>query len=99
MAEITEQKVLEIASLAKLALSEAEVKRLTADLADIVAYVEKLNELDLEGVPETAHVLDLSNVFRDDKAEISLTREEALANAPAQKKGYFSVPKVIEQPK
>jgi aspartyl-tRNA(Asn)/glutamyl-tRNA(Gln) amidotransferase subunit C len=61
----------------------------------IVGYVEQLKELDVENVPATSHVLELNNVFREDKAGPWLTPEEALQNAPAQKMGYFSVPKVI----
>jgi aspartyl-tRNA(Asn)/glutamyl-tRNA(Gln) amidotransferase subunit C len=54
-----------------------------------------LKELNVDEVPPTSHVLDLYNVFREDKVEPWLTTEEALQNAPAQKMGYFSVPKVI----
>ncbi|MCA9740050.1 MAG: Asp-tRNA(Asn)/Glu-tRNA(Gln) amidotransferase subunit GatC [Deferribacteres bacterium] len=99
MVKITAEIIREIAVLAKLELTADELKNLTVDLADIVKYVEKLEELELDGVPETAHALDLNLVFREDKAEKWLTREEALMNAPAQKNGYFSVPKVIEKSK
>ena len=99
MVKITAEIIREIAVLAKLELTADELKNLTVDLADIVKYVEKLEELELDGVPETAHALDLNLVFREDKAEKWLTREKALMNAPAQKNGYFSVPKVIEKSK
>ena len=97
MDTITPNTIDELASLAKLRLSAEESRRLQKDLSGILAYVEKLNALDLENVAETAHVLDLTNVFREDAVKPGLTQEQALANAPLQKNGYFSVPKVIEQ--
>lgn len=93
--EISLDEIRHLAALAKLRFSDDELAAMKHDLARIVAYVEKLAEVDVEGVPATTHVLDLTNVFRDDKAGDWLTQEEALANAPAKKHGYFSVPKVI----
>jgi len=93
---ISVEDVEKIAKLAKLEFGREEEEKFTYQLAQIVAYVEKLNELDTENVPPTSHVLDIKNVMREDKAESWLTQEEALANAPAQKTGFFSVPKVIE---
>jgi len=92
---ITTAEVDNIAKLAKLKFSEDEKKRLTHQLAQIIAYVEKLNELDLENVPPTSHVLQLKNVMREDEVKPWLTQKEALANAPAKHHGFFSVPKVI----
>jgi aspartyl-tRNA(Asn)/glutamyl-tRNA(Gln) amidotransferase subunit C len=92
---IMAQNVQEVAKLAKLAFSEDEIQVLASHLAQIVSYVEKLNELDTDDVEPTSHVLDLKNVFREDKVDNWLTQEEVLRNAPAEKHGYFSVPKVI----
>ncbi|MFQ5863663.1 MAG: Asp-tRNA(Asn)/Glu-tRNA(Gln) amidotransferase subunit GatC [bacterium] len=92
---ITIQDVDKIAALAKLEFSSAEKQKLAKELDQIVAYVEKLNELNTESVPPTSHVVDLKNVLREDKVEEWLTQEEALRNAPAKKHGFFSVPKVI----
>ena len=92
---ITKAEVEKIAKLAKLKFSEIEKEKLTEELARIIAYVEKLNELDLENVTPTSHVLNLKNVMRDDEASSWLTQEEALKNAPARHGGFFSVPKVI----
>ena len=92
---ITIEDVDKVASLAKLCFSPEEKQKLTQQLAEIVAYVEKLKELDTEDVPPTSHVIELKNVMREDVVEPWLTQEEALANAPAKKHGYFSVPKVI----
>jgi len=92
---ITKSEVEKIADLAKLKFTEDEKDKLTQELAQIIAYVEKLNELDLENVPPTSHVLDLKNVMRDDKVRSGLSQEQALMNAPARHDGFFSVPKVI----
>lgn len=94
---ITKEDVEKVAKLAKLKFTEEEKEKFTQQLAQIVSYVEKLKELDTEGVEPTSHVLDIKNVFREDKVKESLSQEEALANAPSKKNSYFSVPKVIEQ--
>ncbi len=93
---ISIEDVDKIAALAKLKFSDEEKQKLAKQLDQIVAYVEKLNELDTESIEPTYHVIDLKNVFREDKVEPWLTQEEALQNAPAKKHGYFSVPKVIK---
>ena len=92
---ITKAEVKKIAILAKLKFTEHEKERLTEVLSQIIAYVEKLDELDLGSVPPTSHVLDLKNVMREDEVKAWLTQEEALMNAPARHDGFFSVPKVI----
>ncbi|MDZ7261839.1 MAG: Asp-tRNA(Asn)/Glu-tRNA(Gln) amidotransferase subunit GatC [candidate division KSB1 bacterium] len=92
---ITLKEVETVARLAKLHFSEEEKEKFTHQLAEIVTYMEKLNELNTDEVEPTSHVLDIKNVFREDKVEPWLTQEEALANAPAKKQGFFSVPKVI----
>ena len=92
---VTIRDVENIARLAKLAFTEEEKKRFVDQFNQILAYVEKLNELDTDDVVPTYHVLDLKNVMREDVVEPWLTQEEALANAPKQKNCYFSVPKVI----
>lgn len=92
---ITIEEVKHVAALAKLSFNDEELAKIAKELDAIVGYVEQLKELNVDKVPPTSHVLDLHNVFRDDQAEPWLTTEEALKNAPAQKMGYFSVPKVI----
>ncbi|MFQ6003249.1 MAG: Asp-tRNA(Asn)/Glu-tRNA(Gln) amidotransferase subunit GatC [Candidatus Zixiibacteriota bacterium] len=94
---ITKEDVEKVAKLAKLEFSEEEKEKFTHQLAQIVRYVEKLNELDTDDVEPTFHVLDIKNVLREDKVLSGLSPKEALANAPAKKDNYFSVPKVIEQ--
>ena len=92
---ITKAEVEKIANLAKLKFTETEKERLSEELSQIITYVEKLDELDLENVPPTSHVLDLKNIMREDQVKAWLTQEEALMNAPARHDGFFSVPKVI----
>ena len=92
---ITITAVEKIGKLAKLKFSKDEKEKLNEELAQIIAYVEKLDELDLEPVTPTTHVLDLKNVMRDDKVKSGLSQENALMNAPAKHGGFFSVPKVI----
>jgi aspartyl-tRNA(Asn)/glutamyl-tRNA(Gln) amidotransferase subunit C len=84
-----------VAHLSRLALSEGERELFGAQLASILAYVEKLNELDTADVPPTTHVLGLHSVFRDDAERPSTPREAILANAPAQACGCYLVPKVL----
>ena len=94
--KISKQEVEHVAKLARLELSEPEKEKLTDQLSNILTYVEKLNELDTKGVAPTSHVLDINNVMRDDVAALSLTQDQALANAPEKAAGHFKVPKIIE---
>ena len=93
---VTREDVLHVASLARLEVSPDQVESFQRELAAILAYFEKLNELDTSDVEPTSHALPLVNVFRKDIVRPSLTQEEALANAPQQAYGHFRVPKVIE---
>lgn len=94
---ISLDEVRKIAALAKLSFSDSELAKMAQELAAIVGYVEQLKELNVEDVEPTSHVLELANVMREDSVGPWLTAEEALRNAPAQKLGYFSVPKVVQQ--
>jgi aspartyl-tRNA(Asn)/glutamyl-tRNA(Gln) amidotransferase subunit C len=89
-------EVRKVAHLARLKLSEKEEVRIAEDLGQMLDYVAALNELDTDDVPPTAHVLSISNVFREDIVRPSLPQAEALANAPSSGHGHFRVPKVIE---
>lgn len=93
---ITVEDVRYIAELARLAFSTDEEERLVRELNDVLGYVEKLNELDTSAVPPMSHVLDLYNVFRDDRVEERISREEALSRGPDTDEAFFRVPKVIE---
>jgi aspartyl-tRNA(Asn)/glutamyl-tRNA(Gln) amidotransferase subunit C len=89
-------EVRKVAYLARLELSEEEEVRIAEDLGQMLDYVAALSELDTDDVPPTAHVLPISNVFREDIVRPSLPQSEALANAPSSGHGHFRVPKVIE---
>lgn len=85
-----------VAHLARLKLSPEEEKQLGAQLGQILAYIEKLKEVDVTGVEPTAHAFPLVNVFRADEPCAGLSTEDALRNAPKQSGGMFVVPKVVE---
>ena len=93
---VTVEQVRYIASLARLRFTEEEEVRLAKEMSDVLDYVAKLEELDTDGVPTMSHVLDMRNVFREDKEITRITHEEALKGAPDADAAYFRVPKVIE---
>ena len=92
---LTRAEVEKIALLSRLVLSEDELQRMTAQLGDILGYVDLLGEVDTSGVEPMAHARDLANVFRDDMARPSLDREQALANAPHRDTECYLVPAVL----
>ena len=94
--QIDAKRVRELAELAQLELGPDEVERMGVDLQAILTYVEKLGELDTDGVPPTAHVLDLATPLRDDRVRDVLPAEQALRNAPKRDAQAMVVPKVIE---
>lgn len=94
---ITGKTVDKVTHLAKLDFDPEAREVLVGHLGEIVSYMEKLNELETEGVEPTYHVLDLRNMMRHDMVGESLTQDEVLMNAPHPKNGYFSVPKVITE--
>lgn len=94
--KITREEVLHVAGLARLEVAPEEVDGLAAKLSALLEYVEKLGELDLEGVEPMAHVHEIVNAFREDEPRPSFPNEAILANAPAAESGCFRVPKVIE---
>lgn len=93
---ITVKDVQHVAKLARLQLSPEEEATLTEQMNAILQYAEKLNELDTENVKPTTHVLQVSNVMREDVVKESLSQEEALLNAPDEEDGHFKVPAVLE---
>jgi aspartyl-tRNA(Asn)/glutamyl-tRNA(Gln) amidotransferase subunit C len=89
---LNRDQVLHVARLARLELSEDEVERMAAELSHVLDHIEKIRELDLEGVPPTSHVIDVVNVLRADEPEPSLPREAVLAQAPEPLMDGFGVP-------
>ncbi len=94
---LSQTDVEKIAHLARLDLTEAEIAQFQEQLSAILDYAEKLNELDLEGVPPTAHAISRQNVFRKDKAEPALPLEAVLHNAPKQANNQFVVQAVLDE--
>ncbi|HWC07554.1 MAG TPA: Asp-tRNA(Asn)/Glu-tRNA(Gln) amidotransferase subunit GatC [Solirubrobacterales bacterium] len=89
---IDREQVLHVAKLARLKLSEEEVERMTGELSHILEHVDRIAQMDLDGVEPTSHVVALENVLRADVPRPSLPREAALANAPEPVDGAFRVP-------
>jgi aspartyl-tRNA(Asn)/glutamyl-tRNA(Gln) amidotransferase subunit C len=89
---IEREQVLHVAKLARLRLSDEEVERMSEELSSILEHVERINELDLEGVEPTSHVIDVENVLRPDEPRACLPRERALENAPDATDEGFRVP-------
>lgn len=89
---IDRERVLHVARLARLELSEEDVERMANELSSILEHVERISELDLDGVEPTTHVVELENVLRADEPRPSLPREKALEPAPDPADGAFRVP-------
>ena len=96
--KINEAQVRKVAKLARLDLSDAEVEEFAGQLSAILDYVERMNQLDTEGVEPLAHCLPINNVFREDAVKESLGTEKTLANAPQRDESFFKVPKILEEP-
>jgi aspartyl-tRNA(Asn)/glutamyl-tRNA(Gln) amidotransferase subunit C len=92
---IDDTLVRHVAKLARIAVTDEQTAALGSQLGAILSYFDKLKELDTERVEPMAHPLDFRNVLADDQLGQSLTREQALANAPQRDECFFLVPKVI----
>lgn len=93
---LTAQEVRWVAHLARLQLTDEELETLTRQLSAIVSYVDQLKQVDTDGVEPMAHALAIQNVFREDEAAPSLSTADALANAPARRGDFYSVPAVLD---
>ncbi|MGZ5310330.1 MAG: Asp-tRNA(Asn)/Glu-tRNA(Gln) amidotransferase subunit GatC [Solirubrobacterales bacterium] len=89
---IDREQVLHIAKLARLRLGEDELERMSGELSKILDHVERIAELDLDGVEPTSHVIALENVLRPDEPRPSWPREDVLELAPDPAEGAFKVP-------
>ena len=94
--KITEEDVTYVAGLARLSLTPEELQTMTGQMDAILAYVDKLNELDTDDIVPTAHAVPMANAFRVDQVRPSLGAKSALANAPQEMEDCFQVPRVIE---
>ncbi|MEJ5358648.1 MAG: Asp-tRNA(Asn)/Glu-tRNA(Gln) amidotransferase subunit GatC [Desulfobacterales bacterium] len=92
---ITKEEILHVVELARLEIGEQEIDAFAGQIAEILAYIDQLREVDTTGVPGTAHAGFLKNAFREDEERPHLPRQEALANAPEADHESFLVPRVI----
>ena len=93
---LSREEVQHVAELAKLGLTEEEEGLFSEQLSAILEHAERLQEIDTENVPPTAHSIHLQNVMRDDEVVASYPREDILANAPQSEQGSFKVQAVLE---
>jgi len=94
--KITRAEVEHVAVLARLELTEEEKEMFTGQMDAMLAYVDKLNEVNTDGVVPTSHAVPMENAFREDLVRPSIGVDAALANAPDRVESFFRVPKVIE---
>lgn len=95
--EVNDAMVDKLAHLARLKFNEEEKQEIKTDLQRMISFVEKLNELDLDGIEPLLHMSDEMNVLREDVIKGSVSRTEALKNAPSHDDEFFRVPKVIKK--
>ena len=95
--EVTDALIDNLANLARLHFNDEEKKEIRSDLERMIAFIDKLNELDTENVKPVLHMSDRTNVFREDEVQGSVNREEGLRNAPETDGVFFKVPKVIKK--
>jgi aspartyl-tRNA(Asn)/glutamyl-tRNA(Gln) amidotransferase subunit C len=93
---ITREDVEHVARLSRLAISDDEADELASQLGVILEHAQDLSELDLEGVPPTAHPLAMTNVVRPDEVRPGVDRDEVLAQAPSAEGGQFRVPRILD---
>lgn len=97
--KITEEKINQLAHLARLEFTTSEKESIKKDLESTLDLCEKLNEIDTEGVEPLIYMTNTTNELREDKIIETINKEQALSNAPKKDSDYFRVPKVIEQSK
>ncbi|MFC2175477.1 Asp-tRNA(Asn)/Glu-tRNA(Gln) amidotransferase subunit GatC [Bacteroidota bacterium] len=96
--EITDKTVDELAHLARLQFEGEDKERIKKDLNKILAFMDKLNELDTESVEPLIYMSEEMNVLRNDEKKKTITQKQALKNAPKADSDYFKVPKVLKNP-
>lgn len=94
--KIDDETIEYVGILAKLELGEAEKEAAKKDMGRMLDYIDKLNELDTDGVEPMSHVFPVYNVFREDVVKNGDDRDSILKNAPERKDGAFKVPKTVE---
>ena len=95
--KITEETVDHIAHLARLEFTGDSKKAIMQDMENIIGFMDKLSEVDTDGVEPLIFMSDEINVLREDIAEVTVTQKEALKNAPKHDSDYFRIPKVLSK--
>lgn len=95
--EVNDELVDKLAHLARLTFKPEEKEKMKGDLQQMITFIEKLNEVDTSGVEPLLFMTNEVNVLRDDEIKGSVSREEALKNAPLKDAQFFKVPKVIRK--
>ncbi|MBR5218905.1 MAG: Asp-tRNA(Asn)/Glu-tRNA(Gln) amidotransferase subunit GatC [Clostridia bacterium] len=93
---ITVKEIEHLANLARLSLSDEEKTRLQDEVGNIIAFADKINEIDVSDINPTMHAADIYNVFREDEIKKSFSTEKILQNAPENDGKCFVVPKTVE---
>jgi len=97
--EVNDKLVEKVAHLARLKFDDSEKEEIKKDLQRMIEFADKLNELNLENIEPLLHMSEEVNVLREDEVKGSISREEALKNAPEHDEKFFKVPKVLKNPK
>lgn len=95
--ELNKEMVAKLAKLAQLEFNPAEAESIRNDLQQMIGFVEKLNEIDTEGILPLTHISKTENSLREDVVQGSVDTETALSNAPERLEQFFTVPKVIKK--
>jgi aspartyl-tRNA(Asn)/glutamyl-tRNA(Gln) amidotransferase subunit C len=95
--EVNDKLIDNLANLARLKFNEQEKKEIKNDLQRMIAFVEKLQEVDTSGTEPLLHMTEAMNVYREDEVKHSMSKQQALTNAPSADDNYFKVPKVIKK--
>ena len=95
--EVNDALIDKLAHLARLKFSDPDKEEIKHDLQKMIVFIEKLNELDTTGVEPLLHMSEETNILREDEVKGSISREEAMKNAPMHDEQFFKVPKVIKK--
>ena len=97
MANIISDETIEyVGILAKLELNDVQKENAKKDMAGMLDYIDKLGELDTDGIEPMSHVFDVKNVWREDVVTNGDDRENIISNSPGEKNGMFEVPKTFD---
>jgi aspartyl-tRNA(Asn)/glutamyl-tRNA(Gln) amidotransferase subunit C len=99
MSKVTEETINKLAELAKLEFDENSKAQIQNDLNKMLAFVDKLNELDTEGLEPLIYMNNEQTILREDEVTSEITQDEALSNAPQKDSDYIKVPKVLDKEK